>query len=511
MEVKQLIQLKIKGVSNRQCAQILQINRNTINDYVRCMVDTDVSFSVLLTYTDSQLRDLFPQADTKDRARFKELLAYLPEDHEERLKVGFTFLNKWEDYRSRHREAYGYTQFMSHYHRLYSRPKASMRLEHKVGERLYVDYAGKKIFIVDKDTNVQQKVELFVAILPASQYTYVEAILSQKREDFIGSMNRCLSFFGGCPKAIVSDNFKSAVSKSCKYEPIINKTFKDFGLHYNTVIHPARPYKPQDKALVENAVTLVYQRIVFNIRNMTFFSLEQLNKEIYKWLAIHNQTNFQHRDYSRLELFTKHEKEQLSALPDQPYEIKNFNRAMVQKNGHIYFSPDQHYYSVPHIHIGKRVQIQSTLDTVEVYFESKRIAVHKRYLRPGLYTTRKEHTSREHQYYASWSVDFFVNKARTIGPYCATYVRQLIRSRAFPEQAYKQAQGILALRRQYENKRIENACRLASLVEKYSSKYLIDVLRSGADKRCPELFDMDVNDKAHIPDHDNIRGSNHYS
>jgi len=511
MEIRQLIQLKIKGVSNRQCAKLLQINRNTINEYVRCLLSIEEGLKALLKFSDAQLRDLFPQADTKDGPRYKALLAFLPSVHEERLQPGFTFLNRWRAYKNCHPSGYGYTQFMCHYHRLYGQVKSSMRLEHKAGERIYVDYAGKKVFIVDRATGEQQAVELFVAILPSSQYTYVEATKSQKREDFIASMNRCLSFFGGVTKAIVSDNLKSAVTKSSKYEPIINKTFKDFGLHYNTVIHPTRPYKPQDKALVEGAVRLVYQRILFNLRNMTFFSIGELNKEIHKWLDIHNRTNFQHRDCSRFDLFNRHEKQFLSALPNEDYEIKNYNRAKVQKNGHVFFSPDKHYYSVPHVHIGKETEIQSTRDTIEVYFQSKRIAIHKRNLRSGGYTTRKDHTSSEHQYYSNWSEDFFVQRAEQIGPFCTTYISQLIKSKQFPEQAYKQAQGILLLKRQYENSRIEDACRLASLVEKFSYRSLTSILKNGSDKHCPTLFGLEQNHQSHIPQHDNIRGPNQYS
>ena len=511
MEIRQLIQLKIKGVSNRQCAGLLQINRNTINEYVRCLLVIKDDLAMLLEFSDAELRDLFPQADTKDEARYKTLLAYLPSVHEERLKPGFTYLNKWYAYKDHHPDGYGYTQFMCHYHRLYGQVKSSMRLEHKAGDRIYVDYAGKKAFITDSETGEQQAVELFVAILPSSQLTYAEATWSQKREDFIGSMNRCLAFFGGVPKAVVSDNLKSAVTKASKYEPIINKTFKDFGLHYNTVIHPTRPYKPQDKALVEGAVRLIYQRILFNMRNMTFFSLEELNKEIQKWLTIHNRTNFQKRDYSRMDLFVRHEKQCLAALPSEVYEMKNYNRAQVQKNGHVYFSPDSHYYSVPHIHVGKRTEIQSSRDTVEVYFQSKRIAIHKRNLRSGGYSTRKEHTSNEHQYYSNWSEAFFVKQAKQVGPFCAVYVQQLIRSKQFPEQAYKQAQGIIQLKRQYDISRIEDACRLGSLVEKFSYRALETILKNGSDKHCPSVHGLDQSNRSHIPSHDNIRGANHYS
>lgn len=243
-----------------------------------------------------------------------------------------------------------------------------MKLEHEAGNEMFIDYAGKKLHIVDKETGEIIPVEVFVAILPNSQYTYVEACLSQKRKDLIACCTGALNFYGGVPKAIVSDNLKSAVTRASKYEAEVNRTFKDFARHYNCVINPARGYAPQDKALVENAVHLTYQRIYYPLREMTFFSLDDLNREIRKLLINYNSLLFKRKEASRIELFQTVERQYLKPLPSSSYELKDYRKAKVQKMGYVYFSPDKSYYSVPYRYIGKETCIHYTRDMVEVYF-----------------------------------------------------------------------------------------------------------------------------------------------
>ncbi|MDM1366907.1 IS21 family transposase, partial [Myroides marinus] len=246
-------------------------------------------------------------------------------------------------------------------------------------------------------------VEVFVSILPNSQYTYVQVCASQKKEDLIQCCTNALHFYGGVPLAVVSDNLKSAVSRSSKYEAQINRSFKDFASHYGCVVNPTRAYSPQDKALVENAVHLVYQRIYYPIRDMTFFSLEELNQEIQTRLVHYNQLLFQRKEASRVELFQSVERQYLKPLPCTSYQIKDYTRAKVQKIGYVYFSPDKSYYSVPYRYIGHQTTIHYTNTTVEVYYNHLRIALHKRSFAKGIYTTEKEHLSSTHQYYTNWS------------------------------------------------------------------------------------------------------------
>lgn len=333
----------------------------------------------------------------------------------------------------------------------------------------------------------------------------MEASESQQRDELIGSMRRCVEYFGGVTEAIVSDGLKSAVSKSCKYEPVINKTFKDFALHYGCVVDPARPYSAQDKALVEGAVKLVYQRIFYPLSKMTFFSIAELNAAIRDLLVKYNNYVFQLTNYSRRELFLSTEKQYLKPLPVTPYELRQYRRAKVQKMGYIFLSEDKHYYSVPYRFIGKHVEVRYTHSVVEIFYNHERLCTHKRERQPGRYSTQKDHLSSAHKAYSEWSLPFFQRKAENIGPETVKYITRVILQYSYPEIGYKQAMGIIQLTRLYEKTRIEKACRRALTLEHCSFRTIANILRTGSDQ-----LEIQLGDSNHIPEHENIRGSHHY-
>ncbi|NIQ06631.1 MAG: transposase, partial [Candidatus Korarchaeota archaeon] len=257
---------------------------------------------------------------------------------------------------------------------------------------LYVDYAGKTLEVIDRPTGEVKTVQFFVGILGASQYTYAETTFSQGKEDFIGSLERSLLFFGGVPRAIVPraivpDNLKSAVTKSDRYEPTINETLLEFASHYGTAILPARAYKPRDKSLVEGAVKILYRRIYTYLHDKQFYSLKELNNAIREALIVHNDKKLTGRSYSRKELFEETEKQELSSLPIAPFQLKAQRMATVLLNGHVLLSPDKHYYSVPFHYIRKKVKILYSKDHVEIFHKHTRIAVHNRNYKKHDYTT----------------------------------------------------------------------------------------------------------------------------
>lgn len=347
MDVRQLIQLKAKGESNRSCSSILGVHRNTINYYVRQLKATGSPYVSLLLLVDAELRELFPSRMSSENDRYEELSQYFSYFKQQLLLPGATREVLWKEYLCKHPEGYGYTQFNEHLNTWFGQTKASGKFTHKAGDALLVDYCGKKLHVVDKTTGEVRDVEVFVGILPCSGYTYVESSSSQGREDFIASINNCFGFLGGSTKVIVPDNLKSAVTKASKYEPILNKTLKDLAFHYGCAINPTRTYSPQDKAMVEGAVRLVYQRIYFPMRNMTFFSIEELNVQLRAELEKYNAYLMETYQASRRKLFVDLEQEYLQPLPSQPYQIKHYKRAKVQKMGYIYLSDTKNYYSVP--------------------------------------------------------------------------------------------------------------------------------------------------------------------
>jgi len=504
MDLKQILTLHRDGFSNRKIAEQLGISRNTINNYLKLFKASEYSFEELLIMETGKLQELFTAHTTINNDRFNELMNYFDKVNQSRNHPGFTFQFHYHEYEQQTLEPYSYTQFLEHYKRKYAKIKGSMKLEHEAGKEVYIDYAGKKLHIVDKETGALIAVEVFVAILPNSQYTYIEASTSQKREDLIQSMGNALSYFGGVPKAIVSDNLKSAVARASKYEPDINRTFKEFAQHYNCVINPTRSYSPQDKALVENAVQLAYQRIYYPIREMIFFSLKELNEEIKKRLEEYNNLLFQRKQASRRELFQSVERAYLKPLPSTVYELKDYTRAKVQKIGYVYFSPDKSNYSVPYRYIGKATTIHYTKSTVEIYFYHHRIAVHNRNPSKGIYITNKEHLSSTHKAYTEWSPDYFKKMAVKHGTNVQAIIEEVFIHCDYPETSYKRAMGIIQLHRIYGSERLNNACKRALYAQTCSYRHISNILRNNQDKEVLETENQDI---PHIPEHENLRGA----
>lgn len=505
MDLRQLITLKKQGLSNRKTASLLQISRNTVNAYTQVLENLPYGYDQLLALSEVELKELCAPESEVSADRYEQLASQFEYFSAELKKPGCTLLTLWHEYRQKHGDGYGYTQFTRHYNLWADKLEASCKLDHKAGQKLFIDYTGKKLSIVSRHTGEVKPVEVFVGILPCSQYTYVEASESQQRDDLIASMGRCLRYFGGTTEAIVSDCLKSAVSRACKYEPIINKTFKEFALHYGCVIDPARPYSPQDKALVENAVKLIYQRIFYPLSKMTFFSITELNAAIGELLIKYNNYVFQLTHYSRRELFVSTEQPYLKPLPVTSFELRQYRRAKVQKMGYIFMSEDKHYYSVPYRFIGKRVEVRYSHSVVEIFYNHERLCTHKRDRQPGKYSTHPDHLSSAHQAYSQWSLEFFQRKAEKIGPEAIKYITRLILQYSYPEIGYKQAMGIVHLTRLYDRERIERACHRALAAQHCSYRIIENMLRNGVDQ-----LEIDLRDNNHIPSHDNIRGSDYY-
>jgi len=506
MELRQLLLLKEKGESNRSCEKLLGIHRNTINHYVRLFRASGVDYTKLLEHDDKSLNDLFPAHEAVDIARYSVLSGYFTYFEKELTKPGCTRQTLWGEYLQKHPDGYGYSQFNEHFARWRNKTKSNGKLIHKAGDKVYVDYTGKKLQVTDKHTGEIVEVEVFVGILPASHYTYVEASKSQKKEDFIASMSRCLAYFGGAPKAIVTDNLKSAVSKSSKYEPVLNKNLKALAVHYNKSINPTRAYSPQDKSLVEGAVKLVYQRIFYPLSKITFFSIEALNQAIREKLREYNDYLMKQLETSRVKQFLDIEKPYLAELPPQAYELKEYRKAKVQKMGFVYLHENKNYYSVPFRYIGLTVEVQYNSREVEIYYKSQRIAAHTRNYKPGAYTKKDEHLSSSHKFYQQWSPDFFLNWAKKSGAHVQAYVGKLLHQASYPEIAYKQCLGIINLKSAYTDQRLDNACKMALDQPRHGYHIIKNILTNKMD-----LIDDHAPTEPHINEHDNIRGAEFYN
>lgn len=505
MEIRALIRLKQKNLSNRKAAQALGVDRKTVDAYISRFKALDLSYEELSTLDEKDLLELFTVESQTEKERYEELAGEFEKLKKKLTAPGCTLQHLHEEYLGKNPQGYRYTQFCLHFRNWLAKTKPGGKLIHRAAEQLFVDFCGKKLSYTDRSTGEIIPVEVFVGILPCSQYTYVKAVLSQKREDTIGCLVACLDYMGGVPQAIVCDNLKAAVTKGHKYAPIINKSLKDFALHYNCVIDPARPYHPTDKALVEGAVKLVYQRIYYPLSKQTFFSLESLNDAIGELLKDYNDYLFAHGGYSRRQEFIDVEKHLLSTLPEYPYSMRYYNRAKVQYTSHVWLTADNNYYSVPYRFQGQHVQVQYNQDIVEIFHNYERIAIHKRCYKAGHYTTIGEHMPPASQFFMKWNPDYFLGQAEKLGPAVHAYIDRLLTQYSYPQHGYKQSQGILALAKQYGPQRLEAACHRGMSFPKSGYHTIERILRKGLD-----LWVETDEPELSIPAHKNIRGKENY-
>lgn len=510
-KIRQIIRCHCQGIGSKRTSSMTGVSRNVVRSYIQKFASLGLTLEDVESKSDQELQDLlFPSVaipPIPDLQRYQYLQNKVPDILKAMRQKGMTLEIQWLKYINEYPNGYSRTRF---YHYLVEHKRKSgstMHLDHKAGDKMFVDYCGDKLRVVDVQTGELKELEVFVAILGCSQLTYVEASYSQTKEDFIDSCRRALEYFGGVPKAIVPDNLKSAVTKSSKYEPIINDAFASFAEHYNTVILPARAYKPKDKALVENAVRLVYQRIYTALQNPILFeNIEKLNEVIKVPLESHNTASLKKGD-SRREIFETEEKQTLLALPAIPYELMKFKECSVMKNGHVALHEDRHYYSVPFDFIGKKVKLHFNSSKVEVYYHYKLIASHERNYRRNRYTTKDEHLASKHKFMSDWNPEFFISRAREISEETAMFIERLLGSKAHPEQGYKACNGVLNLAKRVGQQRITGACRRALEYEAIHYNMLEDILKKGLDKLSPE---EEIAANTTTPIHRNVRGKEYY-
>ena len=459
--IREIIRMKDNGLSNSQISQRLGKSRTTIIKYLDVIEASGFCLKELLELKGEDLSELFESSNELSPAGreqiHKDLYSFFPYLEKELKPVGVTRNILWREYKIKYPQGVMYSQFCEHYNKWSQKAQGYMPTAHKAGEKLFIDYAGKKLHIIDKETGEIKPVEVFVATLGASQYTYVEASFSQQIPDFINSVQNCLHYLGGVPACIIPDNLKSAVTKSNKYEPHVNEQFASFASHYDTSIMPARALKPKDKSLVEGAVNITYTRIHAVLRDKDFYSITELNLAIKELLLVYNQTPFQKKQHSRTGLFLEIEKDTLKPLPAEKYELRDYKVATVQKNCHVYYSSDKNYYSVPNAYIGKKVKMILTQSVVEIYHSQTRIALHARSRKAYHYVTVKEHMPVSHTFNADWSSEYFITWAQKIGTSTKEYIEKILDKKQYPEQSYKSCMGILGMASKIGKERLENA------------------------------------------------------
>ena len=427
-----------------------------------------------------------------------------PSLHDELVtRKNLTLMLLWQEYKEREPSGYQYSYFCDLYRQWHKRLDLSMRQEHRAGEKLFVDYCGQTLPIVDPATGEVHEAPVFVAVLGASNFTYAEATRSQALPDWIGAHVRTFTFLGGVPKAVVPDNLKSGVTKPCRYEPEINATYAEMAAHYGTAIVPARVRRPRDKAKVEVGVQIVQRFILAGLRHRTFFSLAEANAAIRERLELLNKRPFRKLPGCRASRFEELDRPALQPLPETTYQYAEWRKARVHIDYHI--DLDGHFYSVPHRLQGEQVDVRVTETTVECFSKGNRVASHARSRVKGKPTTCAEHMPKAHREFAEWSPQRIISWAATIGEATAQVVESILSRRAYPEHGFRSCMGIISLAKRFDRERLEAACQRALCIKGVSYKSIKSILENNLDQN-----PLPKHQELSPVSHDNIRGTDYY-
>ena len=504
-KVKEVLRLKLgQGLSDRQVARSCCIARSTVAEYICRAKRAGISWPIPEGLDEAEMeRQLFPsQPSTATEDRPLPDWSYV---YQELKRKGVTKFLLWQEYRERYPEGYQYSRFCQLYNGWVGNMNPVMRQEHRAGEKVFVDYCGHSVEVVDRFTGEVREAEIFVAVLGASNYTYAEAFRSQSLPDWITAHVEAFKFFGGVPELIVPDNLRSGVSKASRYEPDINATYQEMASHYGTAVIPARVRKPRDKAKVEAGVQVVERWILARLRNHVFFSLVELNSFIRKLLVELNERPFKKLPGSRKSLFETLDRPALKPLPFEPYQYAEWKKARVNIDYHV--EVEKHYYSVPYQLIKQKIDVRITALTVECFYKGKRIASHRRSRLKGRHSTIAEHMPKAHQRYAEWTPERLLRWAEKTGDDTARLVQNILSSRPHPQQGFRTVLGIMRLGKSYGEGRLNAACHRALSIGTTTYKSIESILKNGLDQRpLPEIADS-----TEAIEHSNIRGSDYYN
>jgi transposase len=505
-KIREILRLRWElQLSERVVARSCRISHSTVGDYVKRAETAGLKWPLSEDLSENQLYELlFPRTE-----QLMPNAIPMPDWEEvsaELRRKGVTLRLLWMEYLERFPNGYSYSQFCQLYRDWSKKLKPTMRLNHKAGEKVFVDYAGQTMPVVDPKTGEIREAEIFVAVLGASSYTYAEAHWHQDLPNWIGGHVRAIKYFGGVPEIVVPDNLKAGVSHPSRYDPEINPTYQEMAEHYGVAVIPARVRRPRDKSKAEVGVQNVERWILARLRNRKFFSLFDLNRAMGELLKELNDRKMEHLGKSRRELFELYDRPALNPLPTTPYEFAFWKKARINIDYHVEY--EGHYYSVPHHLYPGEVYIRANEKIVEIFLDQKQVALHPRSNARGRHSTLKEHMPTEHRFYNDWSKERFIQWAEKIGPETAKVVQLELESRQHPEQAYRACLGILGFTRKYTAGRMESACHYALANEIHSYRGIKNILVNKFDQL---VSSEDAPQPSLLSPHINIRGKDYYN
>jgi transposase len=500
--LKQILQLQADGISIREIARRVGISRNSVRKYLSRLKIDDNNSDRDLTYKayNNDILEL-------DAERLRQVTAHFSATGPELSRTGVTRQLLWKEYLAQNPDGYSYSRYCYHLKQYLKNRDLSMHLEYHPADMTMIDFAGKKMHYIDQATGERIECEVFVAILPFSGFIFCHPVHTQRTADFTYAINSMSKFYGGVTATIVCDNLRTAVKRADRYEPEFTDICLQLSEHYSTTFSATRPYSPRDKAMVERAVNIVYNHIYGPLRNRDFTSLAALNAAMQEQLILLNDKPYKNTPYSRRYFFEQQERLLLKLLPGEPFSSKKVVQLTVQRNYHIQLSEDHRYYSVPYQYVGKKVKVLYDAKVVEVYLETERIALHVRKDLNKAYTTLAEHMPPHHQQMQQikgWNRDDLLAQASRVGPSTRQAVALMLENSIYIEQNYKACFGMLMLQKKFTAVRLEAACSRALQGSRVNYTMIKNILERGLDKQ------LTLPVPPPLPDHDNIRGKDHY-
>ena len=507
-KLRELLRLKFDTrLSHRQIGRALNVSAGTVSYYVQAAIQVGLTWPLPNDLDDKALIQAIEPVAKQLRTRpSKPILPPWNSIHRALSQKHMTLMLLWEDYvKENPQRHYIYTQFTRLYKSWSQSQQVTLRLEHKAGEKGFIDYAGTTIPVYCRETSdIDFHAQIFLMVLGLSHYTFAYATRSQQLPDWIDAHKRAFQFFGGVPQVLVPDNLKAGITDSCQFEPLANPTYADMAAHYGTAIIPARPYTPRDKAIAENAVLITSRWIIARLSQQKFYSLYALNQALHQLLTRLNQKPFQKRQGCRYQQFIDIERAALRPLPKTPYTFATLTYQTVPKDYHVRL--DKHYYSVPYTLVNQSVLCRYTQNTVEIFYQHRRVASHLRSFQKDKKTTVLSHMPKAHRAYQQWTPQVFLEWAHLSGLGVWHVAKKIVEKKSHPEQCSKIHFGLKRLCKRFGARRLNQACRRALVLQCIEFKSIRSILENGIDKT-PHVRAVPPPTTAM---HDNVRGAAYY-
>ncbi len=503
-KIKEILKLNYENVSNREIARRLRVGAGSVSRYLARAKEANLVWPLNDDWSEDKIYSVLFPTETK---KTTHPLPDFGKVHQELKRKGVTLMLLWYEYQQQHPDGYSYSRYCELYQSFTGKRNPGMRLTHRAGEKLFVDYSGLTMQWTDKTTGEIHRAQIFVAVLGVSNYTFVEATADQSLLSWVQSHVHAFAFFEGVTTCLVPDNLRSGVTKAHLYDPDINRTYQEMADHYSVAVVPTRVRTPKDKPKVEVGVQGIQRWILAPLRDVTFFSVHDINEAIKPLLTAYNQRAFYELEGSRLSQYLEVDKPALKPLPSKPYVYAEWKKARSGSDYHVAIY--KHYYSIPHQYLKENIDVRITATTIECFHKGNRIALHQRSYKPG-HTTVHEHMPSKHREYADWTPERMHTWAKSIGPNTAQLIRALTDMHKIPEQSFRGCFGILRMSKTYGPERLENAAIRALHIGAIRYKNIESILKSGLDQQPLPKLASEPMPAEPTRLHDNIRGSKYF-